>query len=130
MHRDNCRRYHLELGLAAAVYVAAVMLSTWLARSHVPEDSVWRYGLALIPLLPALAMLAAVLRYIRRLDELQQRIQLEAAVIAIVIACVFCVAAGLLQAYAGLPDINLIWVMSVIVIAWGLGGLIARRKYT
>lgn len=129
MYQDPKRRYLVEIGIAGALYIAAVFFSGWLARHHIPADSSWRYALVLIPLLPSLGMLAAVVRYVRRMDELQQRIHLEAAVIAVILSAAFCITIGLLQVYAGFPDINLIWVMAVIIFAWGLGGCIARRKY-
>ena len=81
--RDVQRRYVRELLSAMAGYVAVLYASLWLLRNRGAEiGAPLKAVLALLPMLPIAFAARAIVRVIRDSDELEQRIDLEAAAIA------------------------------------------------
>ncbi len=77
------RRYLFEFLIAMAAYVATVLASIWWLRHHGGELGLLaKSALALLPMLPIAGVARAIVRVIRDSDELEQRIDLEAAAIA------------------------------------------------
>ena len=81
--RDVQRRYVRELFSAMAGYVALLYSSFWLLRRHGAEiGAPLKAILALLPMLPIAYVARAIVRVIRDSDELEQRIDLEAAAVS------------------------------------------------
>lgn len=107
-------------------YMISLPLSLVLLAAAV--DSPLRYGIALLPVVPVIFGLVAFLSYLRSMDELQQRIQLEAFGFSLGCTGLLTFTIGFLE-NAGLPQPSLIWVFPTMVIFWGIGQFLARRRY-
>lgn len=80
--RNYSFRADIKLNAWAFVAVGLAFASRIVIRHH-PEWSLWLRALvALSPLLPSLFYVRSIARWIRGMDELQQRIQLGACLIA------------------------------------------------
>lgn len=121
-------RYRIPFFQAGLVFSLAA-LASGLAVRFLPEESAWRLPLILGPVLPAAGLLALLLRYLIRGDELEQRIQLLAAVTALLITFLFTLTCGLLESYAGIEPIGGIWTALLILVSWTMAGNILRRRY-
>jgi hypothetical protein len=119
------RAYTRELGIAMAAYVIAVLVTVKLTPAI---DPTVRAPFVLIPLIPSAFALRAYLRYLGRMDELGRRIQLEALAIGFGAAGLLTFAYGFLE-NAGFPQLSYIFVFPLMIFLWGLGGVIATRRY-
>ena len=117
--------YAREFGIAMAGYVAAVLVSVQLTPS---VDPTFRALFVLIPLVPSGFALRAYLRYLGRMDELGRRIQLEALAIGFGAAGMLTFAYGFLE-NAGFPQLSYVFVLPLMILFWGIGGVIATRRY-
>lgn len=124
----DAARYRYSFTLVATLFAIAA-LALGLVLQAVPEDSAWRIPLSLGPAIPLAGFTAIILRYLLRGDELEQRIQLIAAVVSLTITLTFAVIYGLLDSLAGFPRINTIWIAMIIVMSWIMTGNIVRRRY-
>jgi hypothetical protein len=123
---ENVKRYYLEFGGSMAAYSATVPLSIWLLRGH--EHTVLGYGLAFLPIIPSAFAMWAFMRFFRGLDELQRRIQLEAVAFSFLATCLITLTWAFLQ-NAGLPRFDVSWVAPLLIMLWGIGLGIAKRRY-
>jgi len=122
----NAKRYLKEFLSSMAVYTVLVPLSTRLLRGH--ERTGLGYALAFLPIIPSAFALWAFLRFFRGLDELQRRIQLEAVAFSFLATC-FITLTWAFQQNAGLPRFDVSWVAPLLILLWGLGLSIAKRRY-
>ena len=120
------RRYALEFSGALVAY-AIVLVASIRLLGHYGETA-WRYPLAISPVLPAAAALFVFVRFFRRVDELEQRIHLEALAFAFAASALATFAYGFLEG-AGFPHLNWTFVWPVMGAFWGIGGVLARRRY-
>lgn len=127
--KPYAKRYMRDFLLAMAAYSGLVVFSIWLL-DQMPEtaESVWRYGIAILPMLPLLFALAAFLRYLEQIDELQQRLQLQAISFAAGATGLITLTWGLLE-NTGLPHLSVIWVFPMMVALWGLAQIVLARRY-
>jgi len=122
----NGKRYLKEFLSSMAGYSLLVPISIRLLRGH--EHTALGYGLAFLPIIPSAFALWAFLRFFRGLDELQRRIQLEAVAFSFLATC-FITLTWAFQQNAGLPRFDVSWVAPLLIMLWGLGLGIARRRY-
>ncbi|HET7370236.1 MAG TPA: hypothetical protein VFK45_05305 [Gammaproteobacteria bacterium] len=123
------KRYNIELTLSMVIcYPAALFLANWLAEQFDPGLP-WIAGIAFLPVLPGIWALFAVFRMVRSLDELQRRIQLEAATFSLVVTMLVTLTYGFMQDFLHLPQIGLYWITTLMIACWSIGGAVARRKY-
>lgn len=122
----NGKRYLKEFLISMAVYSLLVPLSMRLLRGH--EHTAMGYGLAFLPIIPSAFALWAFLRFFRGLDELQRRIQLEAVAFSFLATC-FITLTWAFQQNAGLPRFDVSWVAPLLIMLWGFGLGIAKRRY-
>lgn len=120
------KRYLKESAGSMAAYVAIVAISMWLVRGH--KNTLLGYGIAFLPVIPAAWALLGFMRMFRRLDELQRRVQLEAVAFSFVGTCLITLTWAF-QENAGLPRFEVSFVTPLLVLLWGLGLAIARRRY-
>lgn len=119
-------RYALELSAAFVCY--AVVLVASIKLLGVYGDTGWRYALALSPMLPATAALYTFIRFFRRVDELEQRMYLESLAFAFGASALATFAYGFLEG-AGFPHLNWTFVWPVMSAFWGIGTILAKRRY-
>jgi hypothetical protein len=93
-----------------------------------PEDNLLRYPIAVLPVLPIGFVFWALIDHVRGLDELEQRIHLEAAVFSLGATGMIFFAMGLLES-TGLKTLHIILVLPSNILFWGVGGILARRRY-
>jgi hypothetical protein len=127
MSKTANRLYIKEFSLAMSAYVIVLLISTTLINIS-PHSAWWRIPLALTPVIPIIFVLIACIRYWRRIDELQRRMHLEA------LAFGFCSSALLTFSYGflenvGFPHISWLFVFPLMMALWGIGGIIASRRY-
>lgn len=123
------RRYAREFFVAMVGYML-IMTLVWPQIDHV--GSVWlKVVIALLPMIPTLFAARAIARRIRDSDELQRRVQLEAAAIAGLVVGMFTFCIGFLQVAGVLPafkgDMFLVWPLMCGV--WGVAFWWAKRRY-
>lgn len=119
--------YTIRMLSAGFVYVITLMPAFALIRS-LPEGSLWRIPLALLPLPAILFGLWTFLKFLASMDELQRRIQLQAIGFSLGLTGVITFTLGLLES-AGFPTLDLIWVFPMMIFLWGIGQAIAMRRY-
>lgn len=122
----NGKRYLKEFGGAMAAYSLIVPASMWLLRGH--EHTPLGFGIAFLPAIPSALALWAFMRMFRGLDELQRRIQLEAVAFSFLATCLITLTWAF-QQNAGLPRFDVSWVAPLLILLWGLGLGIAKRRY-
>jgi hypothetical protein len=125
MNRSS-RRYVIEFGSAMLAYVVVLFASIALINAN--PDALWRYAVALAPVVPAFFALIAFVRFLGRMDELQRRIQLEAIGLSFGATAILTFAYGFLE-LVGFPHLSWIWILPLMVMLWGLGGAIAAAHY-
>lgn len=121
------KTYMLQFGGSMVLYTAVLFLSVWLLRTL--GESPWRLPAALLPMIPIGLGLAAFLRFFRVMDEMQKRIQLDALAFAFITTGLLTFSYGLLQ-NAGLPQVSFIAVFPMMIALWGVGSVIASRRYS
>jgi len=124
---SKTRRYQVELMISLAIYFVFVFGSNWLLRALNPEG-VLKYAIAVLPMVGVIAMAAAILRHVRRLDELQQRASLEALAFAFSVSAFGFFAWGFAET-AGAPKLPTFAIWPIMAALWGIGGLLAHRRY-
>lgn len=113
-------------GMIAYVVILPISL---VLLNQLPDAPNWfRLLVALLPVLPTGFIVWAMVQYVRDLDELQQRIQLEAFSWSLGATGLVTFTLGFAE-NAGLPSIGLIWVLPMMFAFWGIGQVIARRRY-
>jgi hypothetical protein len=122
----NGKRYLKEFGGAMAAYSVMVPTSMWLLRGH--EHTPLGYAIAFLPIIPSALALWVFMRMFRGLDELQRRIQLEAVAFSFLATCLITLTWAF-QQNAGLPRFDVSWVAPLLIMLWGLGLGIAKRRY-
>jgi len=119
-------RYLVEFGSAMLAYVVLLPLSIYAYRA-VDQDAL-RAIIAVVPVAPTLLGLVAILRGIRRMDELERRVHFEAVAFAFAATALVTFTYGLLE-NVDFPRISLTWILPLMVALWGLGQVVARRRY-
>lgn len=109
-------------------------MSYAIARIVLKQEEVGQDGrvlAALLPVLPFAWMLWEIIKGARTMDELEQRIQLEALVLAYPLALILLMTLGLLEIAVTLPSQDLgyrhVWAMLPLLYFIGLS--IARKRY-
>jgi uncharacterized membrane protein len=115
-----------QLFWSLAVYVLLLILSLIAARV-VPQ---YRLAIMLVPLIPGFLIVLALLAAIRNMDEMQRRIQLEALGFAFAGMFMLLVTEALLNAGLAQPPAPAAGIyIFYMAMMWGVGLLVARRKY-
>lgn len=123
---STIKQYNLRLFFVLASY-AVLLIGSIIFIKHYPE-SIWRYPIALLPVLPAIGMVWAFMQFLRKIDELQRRIQLEALGFSFAGTALITFSYGFLQ-NVGLPDVSWIFVWPIMGVLWSIGVALAHRRY-
>ena len=122
----NTKRYLKEFLSSMAGYTVLVPVSIRLVKGH--EHTALGYAIAFLPIIPSALAVWAFMRMFRGLDELQRRIQLEAVAFSFLATCLITLTWAF-QQNAGLPRFDVSWVAPLLILLWGLGLGIAKRRY-
>jgi hypothetical protein len=120
------KRYLRISGGSMAAYSAIVPISVWMLRGH--EHTPLGYSIAFLPIIPAIFAMFGFMRMFRGLDELLRRIQLEAVASSFLATCLITLTWAY-QQNAGLPRFDVSFVAPLLVLLWGLGLFVAKRRY-
>ncbi len=120
------RTYRIRLLIVMGAYVVLVPLS--LVVIPQVQSAPLRIIVALLPVIPVPFGILSLLAYLRQLDELQRRIHLEAFGFSLGMTGMTTFTLGFLE-NAGVPSLNIIWVFPMMIAFWGVGQIIARRRY-
>ena len=119
--------YRKQAYLGFAVYTAVALLAMWVVGKYPLGE--WRIPVALTPIVPALFVARSIVRGFSSCDELQIRIHFESLAFAFVGTALLTLTFGFLQALAGVPIANWVWVWPLMGTLFLIGKLIAKRKY-
>lgn len=122
MMRTN-RQYLLEMGLATALYVTAVLLTDAL------EAQGWSLTAIIAPILGGALMLVAIVRHFGRVDEMIRGVMAEAALYTLIALMLGSLTVGFLQLKQLLPPINGVWLAPTGAAIWGLFTALVQRRF-
>ncbi|MCY7355388.1 MAG: hypothetical protein LH470_10000 [Lysobacter sp.] len=118
---------------AMLAYCVAILGSTWLLRYPLADAAVWaRAVVGVLPMLPVMLLVRTTVRAIRDSDELQRRIDLEAAAIAGMVVGLGYFSFGLLGFADVLTvsgDAAMLGMLPLLCFVFGLAKHWARRRY-
>jgi len=123
---NNSKNAMLEFVIGMGLY--AVLLIAMLRLLPLSRWIPGRVLLAALPIVGVYIVLRSISRAIQGMDELQQRIQFEAAAFSLAGTGFLTFTFGLLE-NALVPPISLTWVLPMMAVLWGIGQLIATRRY-
>jgi hypothetical protein len=125
--RQYVWRFALWMGVFALMFLPMIILFETVGRH--PVWGGFRWVFAALPFAPLLFALREFRGGLGTLDELQRRIQLEAFAFSLACTSMLAFAYGMLEAFGGEPHVSLIFVLPVAAIFWGVGAVLARRRY-
>lgn len=121
------KQYMIELGSAFALY-AALLVGAAAVERAIDPTGVLKLAINLAPMLGAFAAAWAILRGLWRMDEMQRRIQFDAIAISFLGTALITFGWGFAEG-AGLPHLRAFAVWPLMGTLWGIGSLIAVRRY-
>ena len=121
------KRYLIELGSALALYAALLVGANLADRALAPEGAL-KVAIALVPMIGAVAGAWAVMRGLWRMDEMQRRIQYDAIALSFLGTALITFGWGFAEG-GGAPQLRAFTVWPIMGVLWGLGLIIANRRY-
>ncbi|QAY76057.1 hypothetical protein [Sphingosinicella sp. BN140058] len=121
------RQYVLELGGALVLYAVLLVAANAIERAVQPAATL-KLVINLAPMLGAFAAAWAILRGLWRMDEMQRRIQFDAIAISFLGTALVTFGWGFAEG-AGLPHLRAFAVWPIMATLWGLGMVVAQRRY-
>ena len=120
-------QYTKRMTIAILLYVVAIIASHFLLK--LSEQTVWRALITLLPVMPCFLMLRAIQLLVKEMDELQLRIFMESCLFSLGWTAIGCITIGFFQFYGVIPMFSIFWVFSAICVLFGLGSVLAHRRY-
>ncbi len=124
---EVCKKYRSQAYIGFLFYGAMTAIAAW-AVLKLPLGE-WRIPVALTPIVPALFIARSIVRLFSSGDELQIKIQMQSLAFAFVGTVLLTLTLGFLQALAGFPTANWVWVWPLMGALLLIGKLVAKRKY-
>ena len=122
------RRYTaISLAASLAAALLAIVASTILKGGSFSTPTA--AAIAMLPIPANLVLLWSIVQMVRHMDEMQRRIQLEAAATALVATVALTLTIGWLEKAHALPHINWAFVSIVTLVFYMLGLFVAMRHY-
>lgn len=125
------RRYLREFLPPMLAYVLLVWLSVWLLK-RIDGPVLARALIAILPVPPVALAVRAIVRYIRDADELQRRIELEAASFTTAAVSLLYLTGGFLQSAKVIDiagEVAMLWLLPLICLGYGLAKIVIARRY-
>lgn len=132
LERERQAQARRRIWMATGVYFAIIYVSQWALWFLAEAPAGWRAVVGLTPMFGIVLMLRAILQAHRESDELQRRIDGEAAVVAACVVGLASFAYGLVMAALGAtsqPSIAAMYVGPALVGVWGLAKSVLGRRY-
>ena len=124
---DLCKKYRNQAYIGFLLYGVVTAIAAWAVLRY--PLGIWRIPLALTPIVPALFTARSMVRMFSSGDELQIRIQFESLAFAFVGTVLLTLTLGFLQALAGIPTPNWVWIWPLMGTLFIIGKVVAKRKY-
>lgn len=119
------QKYVLRMILGLVAYALGLLVMNQLYSHEWPH----RRWLILLPVLPLVWLVAVIIHYVtERLDEFQRKVVIEAAAFS-GIATGFTCFSYLFLRDMGAPEFRAEWAFYLMWVYYGIGGLIAWRRY-
>lgn len=112
--------------LSAIAYAIVLCASLWYDAHHM--NSIWRYPVAVLPMIPLIFIARASVQRIACLDELHRRIQFNALAMTVLVTAMITLTYGFLE-HVGLPHVSVIWVWPLMAAIWSVCTGVAQRRY-
>lgn len=109
-------RTPIYFGGAVLAYLMVLVGSVTAVQANPTAD--WRFEVAVLPIIPAALVIWLTVRVLARMDEVQKRMQMQALGFSLVATALLTFGYGFLEA-AGLPDVNLTFVLPLVALLWG-----------
>ncbi len=129
MFCEDNRRYNLEVLGWMATYTVLLLASIYVLRAHPALWPPLRVALALVPVVPLFGVLNVAMRKFREADELQKKITSEGIMFGFGVAAIVTLSYGFLDVNDVVPPLSFVWVWPILGFGWGVGVVIARRRY-
>jgi hypothetical protein len=121
------RIYFRDLMLSMTAYVVILIIAvSWV--NILPQEDPLRYVIILAPVVPLLIALLVFMRWLRNVDEFERKLNFEAFGFSLATTGIITLTLGFLER-AGFPDTPLMLVPMLMIFLWGLGLVIARKRY-
>lgn len=104
------------------------LLAVAVAWAPKMDPSLWRYVVALLPMIPGVFLAFGILRVSSKIDEMERRILLEAVAFSFIFTLILLLSFGLLG-LVGVPQpstINIVFIMCMLLL---VGKLWGNRRY-
>lgn len=125
---DNKRRGWRQFAIGMTLYFVLIIGLNVLSGPF-QMDRRLLIGLTFVPVLAALWAMLGWIKVVRGQDELQQKITGESAHWALGLTGLLTFSYGLLESYANLPRLSMMWVVLLIGVTGVLGQAVAWRRY-
>jgi len=100
------------------------LLAVAVSQAPKMEASIWRYLVALLPMIPGLFLAFGIVRVTSKIDEMERRILLEAVAFSFIFTLILLLSFGLLG-LVGVPQpssINIVFIMCMLLVVGKLWG--------
>lgn len=100
------------------------LLAVAVSQAPTIEATVWRYVIALLPMVPGIFLTFGIVRLTKKIDEMERRILLEAVSFSFIFTMILLLSFGLLS-LVGVPQpssIQIVFIMSMLLVAGKLWG--------
>ena len=128
IRKESQKRGWRQFALGMVLY-AVVITATSLFSNRLELPQVLNVVLALLPMILAVWAMLGWIRAVRSFGELQQRILGEGLYWALGLTSALTFSYGLLEAYAELPKVSMLYVWPLINVTFIVGQALARRRY-
>ena len=126
---NDCQPRSARTAIASFIAAFTIVFCAFVLR-RIEFSVEIRIIIALIPAIPAAILLWLMAVEIMRMDELQRKIQIEGLALAFAGTCFVTPVYGMLQiAGLGLPHISTLYVYVLMILLYGIGTIIAGRRY-
>jgi hypothetical protein len=116
----------IQYGFAILAYLMVLVGAVTVVQAN--SQAVWRFIVALLPVVPAGLVVALVVRSLARLDEVQKRTQMQALGFSMAATGLLTFGYGFLEG-VGMPHLSPTFVLPTMAILWGTGVLALMLRY-
>ena len=121
------RKYWFNRFIGSAVaYSITVPVSIKVVQTYDLGGLDWL--VVLTPMIPTIYGVVCMMKLTDTLDEMQRDIHLKGLAFAAIVTALGSFAYGFLEGL-GWPQLELIWILPIMLGLWPIGRMIARRKY-
>lgn len=125
---SKAKKYWIQFAIGMTLYgIFVVLLAFALNNRSFPRLILALLGF--LPMIPAVWAMFGWLNAVRTMDELQQKIQLEAAAFSLSITALATFSYGFFETVAGFPKLSMFFVWPIIALTFILGAFLANQRY-